>query len=319
MVGFPGAQVLDITGPLEIFKGASDVVTCRGLSAARAYEISLATSTGDVFETSCGIRLAADHALEAVTCPIDTLLVSGGDGTPEAMRDKQLIAFLQRVAESARRVASICSGSFLLAQAGLLDGRRSATHWNSCDLLARHFPSVKVDRDALYVKDGKFYGSAGVTAGMDLALALVAEDWGRDVALEVARDKVLFMMRGGGQSQFSTHLMAQTAETPQMRRLLEWVTENVGADLTVADLAAHVAMSPRNFARAFVREIGTTPARFVECARVDAARRRLEESRDSVDRIAEQCGFGQAERMRRAFHRQIGVSPNGYRDRFQTV
>lgn len=316
MIGFPGAQILDITGPLEIFKGASDVVARRALATHAAYELVLATADGTPFATSCGVRLMPDCGLDSLQFPIDTLLVSGGTGTQNAMRDRRLIGFLRDRSADIRRIASVCSGAFLLAQAGLLAGRRSASHWNSCDLLATSFPDVTVDRDALYVKDGKFYGSAGVTAGMDLSLSLIAEDWGRAVALDVAKDKVLFMMRGGGQSQFSSQLLAQTAETPKMQRLLEWVCDNLAADLSVNGLADQVAMSPRNFIRTFARETGATPGRFVECARIDAARRRLEESPDSLERIAALCGFGSAERMRRAFQRQLGVSPNSYRERF---
>ncbi len=319
MIGFSGAQILDITGPLEIFKGASDVVARRALAAHPAYVLVLATTDGTPFATSCGVRLMPDCRLDSLDFPIDTLLVSGGAGTQRAMRDEGLVGFLRDRTGDIGRVASVCSGAFLLAQAGLLAQRRSACHWNSCDQLAKAFPDVTVDREALYVKDGKFYSSAGVTAGMDLSLSLVAEDWGRAVALDVARDKVLFMMRGGGQSQFSSQLLAQTAETPKLQHLLEWVCDNLNADLSVNGLAGRVAMSPRNFIRVFAREIGATPGRFVECARIDAARRRLEESPDSLERIAERCGFGSAERMRRAFQRQLGVSPHSYRERFATL
>lgn len=319
MIGFSGAQILDITGPLEIFKGASDVAARRALAVHPAYALVLATADGAPFATSCGVKLMPDCGLDSLDFPIDTLLVSGGTGTQDAMHDQRLIGFLRNRTGDIRRVASVCSGAFILAQAGLMAGRRCASHWNSCDLLAKSFPDVTVDRDALYVKDGKFYSSAGVTAGMDLSLSLVAEDWGRAVALDVAKDKVLFMMRGGGQSQFSSQLLAQTAETPKLQRLLEWVCDNLNADLSVDVLAGRVAMSPRNFIRTFARETGATPGRFVECARIDAARRRLEESRQSLERIAEACGFGSAERMRRAFQRQLGVSPHSYRERFTTL
>lgn len=318
MLGFPGAQVLDITGPMEIFKGANDVLARHGVDTP-AYRLTLATHAGGLFATTSGIRLAADCDLAALRSPIDTLLVSGGDGVREAMRDKVLISFIQQASKKARRVASVCSGSFLLAQAGLLDGRRAASHWRGCDLLAQHFPKVAVERDALYVRDGKFYSSAGVTAGMDLSLALVAEDCGQRAALEVAKDKVLFMIRGGGQSQFSTHLMTGNIESERLRGVMSWALENLHAALTVEFLAARAAMSPRNFARAFAQETGGTPARFIERARIDAARRKLEDSRSNVDVVAADCGFGNSERMRRAFHRHIGVSPNAYRERFQSL
>ncbi len=318
MLGFPGAQVLDITGPMEIFKGANDVLARNGLCDIPPYRLTLASREGGLFATTSGIRLAADCGLSALSAPIDTLLVSGGDGVREAMRDKVLVSFIQRASKKARRVASVCSGAFLLAQAGLLDGRRATAHWRSLDLLAKNFPKITVDRDALYVRDGKFSSSAGVTAGMDLSLALVAEDCGQRVALEVAKDKVLFMIRSGGQSQFSTHLMAQSAESGRLRTVMKWALENLHTDLTVDVLASRAAMSPRNFARAFSAEIGATPARFIACARIDAARRKLEDSSKAVDVVAMDCGFGNGERMRRAFHRHLGVAPQAYRERFQT-
>lgn len=319
MLGFPGAQVLDITGPMEIFKGANDVVARNRLSDIRPYQLTLATREGGLFETTSGIRLAADCDLTALAAPIDTLLVSGGDGVIEALRDETLIRFIRQASKKARRVASVCSGSFLLAQAGLLDGRRATTHWRSLDTLAKYFPKITVERDALYVRDGKFSSSAGVTAGMDLSLALVGEDCGQRVALEVARDKVLFMIRSGRQSQFSTHLMLEKAENHSLQGVMKWALDNLHADLTVEVMAGRAAMSPRNFARAFAREIGATPARFIEQARIDAARRKLEDGRAAVDVIATDCGFGNSERMRRAFHRHMGLSPHAYRERFQTV
>ena len=317
MLGFPDAQVLDISGPMEIFKGANDVVARDDPAAIPAYRLTLATTDGGMFTTTSGIRLAADCDLAALRDPIDTLLISGGNGTAEAMRDTALIGFVKQASITARRVASICSGAFILAMAGLLDGRRAACHWNNCDLLAKHFPRVTVDRDALYVRDEKFYSSAGVTAGMDLSLALVAEDCGRRVALEVAKDKVLFMIRSGGQSQFSAHLNAGNVESDRLRDTIDWALNNLHLDLTVETLASHAAMSPRNFARAFAMETGWTPARYIESARIDAARRKLEDSRLNIDAVASDCGFGNSERMRRAFHRLIGVSPNIYRERFQ--
>ncbi|MFZ5833919.1 MAG: GlxA family transcriptional regulator [Pseudomonadota bacterium] len=319
MLGFPAAQVLDIAGPMEIFKGANDVLARHDASALPGYRLTLATTDGGLFATTSGIRLAADCDLAALTGPIDTLLISGGNGTAEAMRDGALIDFIRRESQNARRVASVCSGAFLLAMAGLLDGRRAACHWNSCDQLAKYFPRVMVDRDALYVRDGKFYSSAGVTAGMDLSLALVAEDCGRKVALEVAKDKVLFMIRSGGQSQFSAHLTGGNVECDRMRDTITWALNNLHLNLTVEVLARHAAMSPRNFARAFAVETGWTPANFIACARIDAARRKLEESRLNIDVVADDCGFGNSERMRRAFHRHIGIPPNIYRERFQSL
>jgi transcriptional regulator GlxA family with amidase domain len=251
---------------------------------------------------------------------IDTLIVAGGLGTRAAVSDPALIAWLRRAAPRVRRLASVCSGAFLLAEAGLLDGRRATTHWSSCADLARRYPRVKVEPDPIFVRDGNVYTSAGVTSGMDLALALVEEDHGRELALAVARWLVLFLKRPGGQSQFSAQLSVQLASRQPLQELQAWIVENVHADLSVAALAARAGMSPRNFARVFTREIGVTPARFVETARVEAARRQLEDDgSQGVENVAAACGFGSAETLRRAFLRTLRVSPTDYRSRFQAA
>jgi transcriptional regulator GlxA family with amidase domain len=233
------------------------------------------------------------------------------------MEDEGLIEWIRESGPRARRLASVCSGAFLLARAGLLDGRRATTHWRSCDLLARLYPKVRVEPDPIFVRDGSVYTSAGICAGMDLALALVEEDLGREIALAVAQRLVIFLKRPGGQSQFSAQLRTQLAEREPLRELQSWIAENPGADLTIPALAARVAMSPRNFARVFLREVGTTPARYVEGARVEAARRRLEESDSAIESVADGCGFGTPETMRRAFLRSLRVSPASYRGRFR--
>jgi transcriptional regulator GlxA family with amidase domain len=210
----------------------------------------------------------------------------------------------------------VCTGAFVLAEAGLLDGKRAATHWQSCARFAERYPKVAVDPDPIFVRQGRVYTSAGVTAGMDLALALVEEDHGHQIAREVARELVLFLKRPGGQSQFSAQLQTQFSDRAPLAELQAWIADHLAADLSVAALAHRVAMSPRNFARVFALSIGRTPARFVEQVRVEAARRRLEESRASVDEIAEKCGFGTRESMRRSFQRLLRVSPAAYRSRF---
>jgi transcriptional regulator GlxA family with amidase domain len=215
-------------------------------------------------------------------------------------------------------VASVCTGAFLLAAAGVLDGRRATTHWALCDELARKYPTVQVEPDAIFVHDRGVWSSAGVTAGMDLALALVELDWGRAAALDVARLHVMFLKRPGGQSQFSAQLAAQMAEEGPLANLVAWIVEHPGADLRAEALARRARMSPRTFARAFAKEVGMTPAKFVERVRVEAARRWLEESNDPVELLAERSGFSDPERMRRAFMRQIGVGPRCYRARFRT-
>ncbi len=317
MLAFPDAQILDVTGPLEVFAAASQQEERAGRGPA--YRSELVAPQAGPFRTSGGIELVAQSGIAGFRGPIDSLLVAGGEGTREAFRDDAVLSFLERQAPRARRVASVCTGAFLLARAGLLDGRRATTHWTEARLLAEQFPEVRVEPDAIYVRDGDVWTSAGVTAGMDLALALVEEDLGRETALAVARRLVLFLRRPGGQSQFSAQLRSQLAERDPLREVQGHVAEHPEADLSVEALARHAAMSPRNFARVFTREVGQTPARFVERARVEAARRRLEESDLGVEAIAAACGFGCAETMRRAFLRSVGVVPVDYRQRFRAA
>jgi transcriptional regulator GlxA family with amidase domain len=268
--------------------------------------------------TNSGLGIVPERAASSVRGPIDTLIVAGGSGIERVCEDERAVSWLRRAAARSRRVASVCTGAFLLAEAGLLDGRRAATHWAGCDELARRHPEVQVEPDPIFVHDNGVWTSAGVTAGMDLALALVEEDLGQDVALEAARWLVLFVRRSGGQSQFSSHLRAQSAEREPLRELQEWMTTNLAADLSVPALAARACMSPRNFARAFAREVGMTPAAYVEALRVDHARVRLESTGQKVEVVAHDCGFGTVDTMRRAFHRRLGVGPADYRSRFQT-
>jgi transcriptional regulator GlxA family with amidase domain len=267
--------------------------------------------------STSGIELTANRALRDVRGTIDTLLVAGGDGTREALRDRALVDFIRRTAPRARRVASICSGTFLLAEAGLLDGKRATTHWASCALLAQRYPKVQVETDPIFVRDGKMWSSAGVCAGMDLALALVEQDHGRELALTVAQWLVLFLKRPGGQAQFSAQLQAQLAEREPLRDLQAWMADHPAADFSVEALAKRVAMSPRHFARVFKQETGATPARAALAARVEAARRRLEDGADGLEGVAAACGFGSAEVMRRAFLRTLRVGPAVYRRRFR--
>jgi transcriptional regulator GlxA family with amidase domain len=319
MVVFPNANVVDIAGPMEVFSNANRRLDQQEDRRSPRYRSELvARETGGVRTTS-GIEVAAARALRDIRGPIDTLLVAGGDGTREAIGDRALVDFLRRTAPRARRVASICSGTFLLAEAGLLDGRRATTHWASCAALAERFPEILVETDPIFVRDGKMWSSAGVCAGMDLALALVEQDHGRELALTVAQWMVLFLKRPGGQSQFSVGLAAQATEHERIRELQAWAQAHLGSDLGIAKLAKRVAMSPRNFARVFSKEVGETPARWVERARVEAARRLLEESDDGVDAVASRCGFGTAETLRRAFLRQLRVAPSAYRARFRSA
>ena len=317
MLAYPGAQMLDITGPVEVFARSARFLVEQGLRADPIYEAEVIAERSGPVKTSSGVEILAARPLAAVRGRLDTLLVAGGVGSQQAMRSPFVLGFLRRMAPRVRRLASVCTGAFLLAEAGLLNGRRATTHWAHCGELAKRYPQVKVEPDPIFVRDGRIYTSAGVTAGMDLALGLVEEDLGRTLALEVARQLVLFLKRPGGQSQFSAQLAAQAAEREPLRDLQAWISDHPEADLGVESLARRVAMSPRHFSRVFLREVGLTPAKFILRVRVEAARRRLEESRDDVESVAASCGFGSAEVMRRAFMRTVRVSPSAYRSRFR--
>src|SRR3984957_6618146 len=316
MVAFPDAQIIDITGPLEVFGRAARLLTDERGSGIPAYTVEIVASKVGPFATSSGIRLIADRSIAQVRGPIDTLLVAGGRGTTDALRDRALIGWLRASIHRTRRLCSVCTGAFLLAEAGLLDGLSATTHWRQCEQLANRYPAVSVGAAPILGPAGKIFTSAGVTAGIELALALLEDDHGRDVALAVARELVMFLRRPGGQSQFSVQLSTQQADREPLRELQRWVADHLGADLSVEALARRAAMSPRNFARVFTREVGMTPGQFVENSRVEAARRRLEESADGVDSIASECGFGTRESMRRAFIRTLHVPPSAYRSRF---
>jgi transcriptional regulator GlxA family with amidase domain len=317
VVAFPGVQSLDVSGPVEVFAGAQRLLE-RSERADRGYRVRLASRDGAALATSSDLTLVPQLALRALTWPVDTLIVAGGEGARAAAADPELVAWLREHAPRARRVASVCTGAFVLAAAGLLNGRRATTHWASCAALARLHPDVHVESDPIYLRDGPVWTSAGVTAGMDLALALVEEDLGREAALTVARWLVMFLRRPGNQSQFSAQLGAQFADRESLRGLQAWLPDHLDADLSVEAMARRTGMSPRHFARSFRHQVGVTPARYVERARLEAARRRLEESADPVERVAAACGFGTAETMRRAFLRALGVGPAEYRRRFHS-
>jgi transcriptional regulator GlxA family with amidase domain len=312
-VVFPGLQSLDLVGPMEVF----DVANKEG--SGPAYRLRVAALAAGPVPTSSGLDVCAHVALAEVEGPIDTLVVVGGDGTYDAVYDEDLVRQVQRLAPLARRVTSVCSGAFLLARAGLLDGRRATTHWTVCDLLADAFPAVEVDPDPIFVRDGDVYTSAGVTAGMDLALALVEDDLGRDLALAVARHLVLFLRRPANQSQFSAQLAAQMAERDGLRDAQRQVIDHPERDCSVAALARIAAMSERHFARCFTEEVGVTPARYVERVRVETARRLLEDTDEGVEAIAARAGFGTSETMRRTFLRILRTSPTSYRSRFRAA
>ncbi|MEU8972196.1 GlxA family transcriptional regulator [Streptomyces monashensis] len=303
---FDGVQSLDVTGPMEVFAGAEK-------HTPGSYRIRTASLDGGPVRTSSGLTLVPDGALTAASDP-HTLVVPGGSGTRAP--DPRLIDWLRAHGPRARRLVSVCTGAILLAAAGLLDGRRATTHWAYCDQLARDHPAVTVEPDPIYVRDAEVATSAGVTSGIDLALALVEEDLDRDVALDIARHLVVFLRRPGNQAQFSAQLAAQTAQRAPLREVQRWITEHPAGDLTVDSLAARARLSPRHFARAFREETGTSPGRYVDRVRLEHARRLLEDTADGIEEIARAGGYGTPEAMRRAFLRALGTPPAEYRRRF---
>ncbi len=331
---YPGVQSLDVTGPLEVFSGAQLLLEAgprripagRPLAEAnreggidRGYITTVVSLDGAPMATSSGLTIVPHADLNHAPKKIDTLLVAGGAGAEQACADPALIEWIAARAPTSRRIASVCTGAFLLAAAGLLDGRRATTHWAAAAELARRHPQVEVDPEPIFVRDGQVWTSAGVTAGMDLALAMVEEDLDRDAALTIARHLALFLRRPGNQSQFSATLATHAPARHGLREVQRYAVEHLAADLTVEALAQLAHMSPRHFARSFRAEVGLTPARYVERLRLEAARRRLEESEEPVAGVASACGFGTAETMRRSFLRALGVGPAEYRRRFHTA
>ncbi|MFI1292126.1 GlxA family transcriptional regulator [Streptomyces sp. NPDC020792] len=307
VVLFDGVQSLDVTGPVEVFAGADR-------HTPGSYRIHTASLDGGPVRSSSGLSLVPDSPLAEAPAP-HTLLVPGGEGTRRP--DPRLVDWVRAHGPGAARLVSVCTGAILLAEAGLLDGRRATTHWAYCAKLARDHPAVDVHADPVYVRDGDVATSAGVTCGIDLTLALVEEDLGRDVALSVARHLVVFLRRPGNQAQFSAQLAAQTARREPLRDVQQWITEHPADDLSVEALAARARLSPRHFARAFRAETGTTPGRYVDRVRLEHARRLLEDTADGVEEISRASGYGTPEAMRRAFVKALGAAPAEYRRRFR--
>ncbi|KOG29280.1 GlxA family transcriptional regulator [Streptomyces resistomycificus] len=309
VVLFDGVQSLDVSGPVEVFAGAEQ-------HTPGTYRVRTASLDGGPVRTSSGLTLVPDTSLADAPGP-HTLLVPGGQGTRDP--DTRLTDWVRAHGPRARRLVSVCTGAILLAEAGLLDGRRVTTHWAYCDKLARDHPAVEVDPAPIFVRDGQVSTSAGVTSGIDLALALVEEDLGRPAALAVARHLVVFLRRPGNQDQFSAQLAAQTARREPLRDVQQWITEHPADDLSVESLAARARLSPRHFARAFRAETGMTPGRYVDRVRLEHARRLLEDTGDGVEEISRSSGYGTPEAMRRAFVKALGAAPAEYRRRFRPV
>ncbi len=316
VVGYPGVQPLDVVGPYEVFAGATRVADELGRTGG--YRVTLASSAAGPIRSESGLGLCAEPLPEVGT-RIDTLVLPGGGRAQAARRDPELVTWIMTVAPRCRRVASVCTGAFLAAQAGLLDGRRVTTHWAQADRLAAEFPSLHVDPDPIYIQDGKYWTSAGVTAGIDLALALVEDDLGAGVAQTVARWLVMFRHRPGGQTQFASPVWVPRAQRSTVRAVQTMVESEPGGDHRVPVLAQAAAMSVRHFTRVFTDEVGETPGRFVVRVRTEVARRELESTDDTLDLIAARCGFGTAETLRRTFKRRLEVAPDSYRRRFRVV
>jgi len=312
VLAFPNVQVLDVTGPLQVFASANDLARQQGLPLPYAASV-IAAQTEPVM-TSAGLALVAEP-LPPADAPCDTLLIAGGWGVYGAAEDPALVDWVRQKAAHSRRMTSVCTGAFLLAATGLLDGRRVVTHWTRCEELALKYPGVQVEANPIFIQQGSLWTSAGVTAGIDLCLALVEQDLGRAVALEVARHLVVFLKRPGGQSQFSVTLSLQKGGS-RFSELHAWVAEHLTLDLSIATLAAQAGMSERSFVRHYRAETGQTPARAVELIRVETARRQLADSSASIKRIAVQCGFGCEETLRRSFLRAVSITPQAYRERF---
>jgi transcriptional regulator GlxA family with amidase domain len=314
MLSLPPAQGVDVMGPLEVFGLASRMLEEE--SGRPGYETELVTNSADlVIPTSSGIGINANKHYGQVTGRVDTLFIAAGAGT-RVPADPVLLAWLREMARQTRRVCSVCTGAFLLANAGLLNGRRATTHWRYVESFAQQYPAVSWDPQPIWVQDGNIYTSAGISAGMDLALALIEEDHGNALALAVARRMVIFLRRPGSQAQFSVALAAQATKRRGLGDLQAWIAENLTKDLSIEALAQRAAMSPRNFVRVFSKELGNTPARFVEQVRIEAARTQLASTDDSMDVIAGRCGFSSAELLRRCFLRHFKIAPRQYRKNF---
>jgi transcriptional regulator GlxA family with amidase domain len=314
---YPGIQALDLSGPLELFARATRLLREEGRSHPGYAPVVVGTTDGPIAGSS-GFRFLPDTTWPAVRSGIDTLLVVGGIGIDALVDDPRVLEWLRKMSGRVRRLGSVCTGAFLLAEAGLLDGRTATTHWSRAAELARSYPRVRVEEDRIWVRDGNLYTSAGVSAGMDLALALIEEDLGPELALLVARAMVMYLRRPGDQSQYSAPLRLQAARTPSVRELVAWVAENPARDLSVPALARRIGRSPRQLTRVFQRELGVAPAEAVEQIRLEAARRALQSDK-GLEEVAADSGFGSAEILRRAFLRVLHVTPSAYRARFSPV
>ncbi|MEH6305971.1 GlxA family transcriptional regulator [Olivibacter sp. CPCC 100613] len=315
----PMTSILDVAGPLEVFTKAADYVRKQKSITKKAYVTHvLSTGSSNIVNTSAGLPIVCEGGIDSIHYEIDTVLVAGKGDADNSITEK-LSSWLKENRYKIRRIGSICAGAFILAEAGILNGKRATSHWQVCDKMAKYYPEIKVEKDAIYIKDGNVYTSAGISTGMDLSLALVEEDFGRDVAVMVAKILVLYLKRPGNQSQFSNILMHQTVDYEPIKVAQDWIIDHLDGELSVELLAEKVSMSPRNFARVFLRETGVTPAKYVEKIRLEWARRRLEETQLTLDEICDECGIGSTEGLRRLFLRHLKTTPSDYRKSFASA
>lgn len=316
MVTYPDAHILDVVGPIEVLTGTKLFID----ADLNPYNVTVVASQSGPIATTSGLSISADKSFaeaQSDNLEVDTLIIAGGHGTQVAIGDPDFLSFVTWAASKANRIVSICTGAMILAEIGLLNHRRATTHWFWCPIMKKQYPNVDVQPDALFIKEGHIWTSAGVTAGMDLSLALIEEDWGHDIALQVARYNVMYMMRPGGQTQFSAQLIAQQHADGPLSDTLEYIIHNPKENLTVTAMAARACMSERSFARKFKTETHMTPAQYVEIVRLEKARTELEQTNHAIEVVAHNTGFSNPETMRRAFQRHMGVSASDYRERFQ--
>jgi transcriptional regulator GlxA family with amidase domain len=311
-------SILDVAGPLDVFTKAKDYIRENYPAIKESYITHVLSFDSSIqVNTSAGLPIITEGGIETIKYEVDTVLVAGNSTMTSI--PQLLLDWLNENVNKVHRMGSICAGAFVLAKAGILNGRRATTHWMVCDKLARLYPEIKVETDPIFVKDGNVYTSAGISTGMDLSLAMVEEDFGRDIAVGAARRLVLYLKRPGNQSQFSNILNYQTVDYEPISKIMDWIIDHLEEELTVELLAERAMMSPRNFARVFLRETGITPAKYIEKLRLETARRRLEETRLSLDEISNECGVGNADGLRRLFLRHMKTTPSDYRKSFATA
>ncbi|MGR9054042.1 MAG: GlxA family transcriptional regulator [Gammaproteobacteria bacterium] len=316
IVAFDGVEIIDLTGPLDVFALTNEGFVLTGRSEEPVYPIEIFAKKPGLVTASCGLQVHAGSVYGELRDDIDTLIIPGAVSVKAVLSDPLLQDWIRAMSTRVRRLVSVCTGAFLLAEAGLLERKFATTHWAYCERFAAAYPRVKVEPDRIFLRDGSILTSGGVTSGIDLALSLVEEDWGVEQALTTAQYMVVFLKRPGGQSQFSGFLIGETTKRPDLRSMLVWIMEHPGEDHRVETLAERMAMSSRNFSRVFHAETGMAPAKFVEKARVDAARHLLATTKDPIETLAVKLGFKDTERMRKAFMRQLKISPSDYRARF---